>query len=564
MIALLAAAQAADPLMDAVVAEMDRAKAELRLPDAPGPWFVSAVAREGTRTAAAASLGAVTDPAIPQPFRQLDVVVRTGSSALDNTNFDTWRDGSGTTRLVAGDDPLALRHDAWLLLDDQYKAAVEALAAKEAARSRRAEPVEVPSFAPGEPVVAVDPVPDVTIDGPALEALVREVSRAFRDHPAVEVSSVAAAVTAGRIVIADTGGTRVVRPANLAWVTITARVRADDGAVLVDQVRHLALAPDGLPAADALVADAEALAARIEGWRALPAEEEEYVGPVLFEGAAAIDLFRWLLLPALSGTPPVEQAPRGSRVVVWDDRAEPGPVRIRRRVLPSGWDVVDDPLADPGLPSSYAHDVEGVPAERVELVRDGVVRAHLMSRIPSQAMPESNGHGRGETDDPVRAGPAIATVTPERPLSERKLHKTALKLAADYDLDHYLVVRRIRPPGTERIGGGPWMTGRSFFGFDDAGGLPPPVEVVRVSADGTERPLRGLDLAGLDVRSLAGVVAAGASSTATFLGGPDAARGGGYPVTLTAPDVLLGEVELAPSTAPSEKPPRVPSPLAAQ
>ncbi len=556
MIALAAAAWATDPVAEALATELDRAVDALSLPAAPPPYFVWGWAFDGWTVATSASLGAVDDRAVVRPDRDFQVLVRVGDAALDQTNFDSWKGTGGGGALVLGSDVVALRHDVWLKVDSEYKGAVETLAAKIAARERRAEPVEIPSFVPGAAVVAEDPTPVGDVDAPALEALVREVSAVFRDHTALEWSEVSASARGGRRTVVDTGGTRVQAPSELAWVRIAARVRAGDGSTLVDAATHVARRAGELPDTAALVADARALAARLEEWRDRPAETEEYVGPVLFEGDAAVDLFRWLLLPELSGTPGEEKAPRGSRIAVWDDTEAAGPARLKRRVLPTGWEVVDDPLADPADPASVRWDLEGVAAERVLLVQDGIVRGHLMSRTPSASLQGSNGHGLELRRGLVVAGPAVARVTPDRRSTAAKLHRAALALADDYDLDHYLVVRRIRPPGLDRESGGPWITGRQWLGFDDDAELPPPVELVRVFPDGREEVVRGLEIAGLDPRTLASIAAAGATHTSTF-------RSGNRAVTLSAPDVLLPEVELAPSTAPSEKPPLVPSPLAA-
>src|SRR5262249_21786980 len=154
--------------------------------------------------------------------------------------------------------------------------------------------------------------------------------------------------------------------------------------------------------ADAMAADVDRLAARLEAWRMAPREQEEWVGPVVFEGDAAIELVRRLLVPALVGTAPLESASNDfSRI----DVAEGG-LRLKRRALPPGWTAVDDPGADPGLPSSYRFDDEGVPGEKVDLVDDGIVRGLLMSRVPGQDLRQSNGHARGAASAVPRGVPS--------------------------------------------------------------------------------------------------------------------------------------------------------------
>ena len=42
----------------------------------------------------------------------------------------------------------------------------------------------------------------------------------------------------------------------------------------------------------------------------------------------------------------------------------------------------------------YQVDDQGVPAQRVSLIEEGVLRTFLMSRRPTKELPRSNGHGR--------------------------------------------------------------------------------------------------------------------------------------------------------------------------
>ena len=102
-----------------------------------------------------------------------------------------------------------------------------------------------------------------------------------------------------------------------------------------------------------------------------PALDQEYVGPVIFEDGAALDLFRYLLVTQLQGTPP--EVPFDSFFGELGGSRNDA-VRLKRRVLPIGWSVSDDPERDSSHPSSFHYDAEGTPASDVSLVEDGIVR----------------------------------------------------------------------------------------------------------------------------------------------------------------------------------------------
>ena len=62
--------------------------------------------------------------------------------------------------------------------------------------------------------------------------------------------------------------------------------------------------------------------------------------------------------------------------------------------------VIDDPtqrsLNGLDLGGWYQFDDEGMPAERVEVIKDGILKNFLMSRMPVKGFAQSNGHGRAQ------------------------------------------------------------------------------------------------------------------------------------------------------------------------
>ena len=565
MLALVCAQEAAasEPLVEALRAELDRAAAELRLPDAPPVHLIQYNVDDYVRVQAHARLGAMTSDNLWQA-RRLAVGVRVGSPEFDSANFVAgWRGGGFSSKsLVLDDRPDALRQDAWLQTDRLYREAVENLAIKEAARARMAVAVDVPDYSPPAPLRhdgGAHPAAELA----RLRDVAKQVSAVFRVHPGIEWSTVYATSETGRDIVLNSLGTEVIVPHSELVVRIVARARAADGTAQVDHATHIVRHMDQLPPTSQLEQEAEALAQRMEAWSALEATSESYVGPVIFEGDAAVELFRHLLMSAFNGTPPEGRPPEGSRTIFFSGATAEGQPAMRpmRRVLPEGFDVVDDPTIDPSLPSSFTHDIEGVPAQRVELVKDGIVRRHLASATPSEHEPQSNGHARGSASSLPRAMASNLQVRPRSATSSRRLRKQALRLAADYDLDHVVVVRRVADPALSKVGLPP-----SYDFAESGAGFPPPVEVVRVYADGREVPVRGWRFGELDRRLLRDIAAAGPSQTATVYGLPTgklpSSPTAGVPVTLTVPDVLVTELELRPGTENAQKAPPVPSPLA--
>jgi len=543
MIALIALAFAEDPVMAGLSAELDRSMAELSLPDSPTPYFISYRLEDGWYARVRASLGAIVEESTG-PRRDLGVEVRVGSEAYDSANFQAGfrsEDGHVDRSLVIADHELAIRSDAWLATDQAYKDAVSNLSAKEAADGRRAEVDPTPDFAPGPPSEFSAP-PAARPDLSRYRQIAAQISERFLEHPDIELSSVTVYGFGGRYGVMDSGGTQVQIPLSRVDITLSAQTRAPDGERITD-LRKLHLRTlDTLPDLDVIATE---LATALEDWKRAEALDESYIGPLLVESTASPTLFRRLALPSLVGTPVPDRPSKGSRFLdIQNDSTEL--LGLKRRLLPIGWSVVDDPLSNPGSSAAFTHDQEGVPAQRVELVSDGIVRSHYSSRTPSKSVPQSNGHARGGLGTLLKGAPSITVVSAPRTASARKLHKTAMAITNTYGNDHYLVVRRFRD-------------GSADTGFRLGPARQSPLQdasiLLRVYGDGREELVRGATIDGLQRRSLRDIVAAGSAGTET-------STWGGDPVQITAPAVLIDEVEVRPTEESAEKPPPLASPLA--
>jgi hypothetical protein len=267
--------------------------------------------------------------------------------------------------------------------------------------------------------------------------------------------------------------------------------------------------------------------------------EEDYLGPVLFEGPAALEVFSQLLPAEVLGTPPeVEDGDDGTRF-------RPPAARLGRRLLPLGWSVTDDPRLPSAALGAYASDQDGVPPRLVELVKDGVLRDVLMSRVPSLERAASTGHGRSLGNDRRSAMPAVIRVDPRRVATMKRLRRQGLRLAALTGRDHLLVVRRIEPPV---------LSGELDIAFSGEGPLPGltrPYEAFRLYRDGSEVPIRSVQFSGVDRRILKDIALAapGIGPVDTLDGPPGPGRfqigpTGGIPVTWDVPAILVTEVEL--------------------
>lgn len=556
MIPLLSLALAAEPppVEAALRVEMARALKDLRLPEGDPPYLLLYDVLDGEVVTSFAEFGA-TLSVDTDHYRNLRTEVRVGDYTLDSSNFSSFGGSAGVNarRLPVQDDPIALRREIWLATDASYKGAVENLARKKAALEGQTGP-RPPDFSKVAPLdVGWESTgPDVPAQGARMTALAERLSAALRNHPAIEVGQAITRDWQGRRLVLTSEGTRVWRATGYTVVRVEGTVRLADGTEQRDSRSWIVRRPEDLPPEEEMLAAVAEMADWLGKLPAAP-KEDDYLGPVLFEGPAAQEVFAQLLAPEILGTPPEhEDGDRGAGAVPT--------ARIGRRLLPEGWTVVDEAAGAEGL-GAYASDQEGVVPRRVELVVDGVVRDLLMSRIPRADRGVSTGHGRSLGNDRRAAMPGVVRVSPRRLVSERRLTRQALHLAAQTGHDYVLVIRRIEPPV---------LSGELDIAFTGEGPLPgltPPYEAYRLYADGRHEVVRGLRFSGVDRRLLKDIslAAAGSGLIDTLDGPPGPGRyhigpTGGVPVSWDVPAILVSEIELTSAAGGDPRVLKVPSP----
>jgi hypothetical protein len=372
-----------------------------------------------------------------------------------------------------------------------------------------------------------------------LQVLAEKLSKMLQQVTGIEVADVQARDWQGIRIMLNSEGSRIWRTTGFTVIRVEGVVRLADGSRQRDMRWWVAKNMQELPDEAEMVAEVESLADWLSNMQQ-SVVEEDYLGPVLFEQEAAMELFSQLLPSELVGTPPVEEESNESSFL----SVRLPTARVGRRLLPLGWSVVDDPSAGVGM-GAYSLDLEGVPAQRVQVVEDGVVHSLLMSRIPLTATSTSTGHGRFLGNDRRGAFPAVVTVTPPKSVSRRALERRALFLARQVGHDYVLVVRRMEPPAMVE------QLDIAVSGEAPLPGLTRPCEVYRLYEDGTKVPVRSMEFVGVDRRILRDIDRAGLMvglvDTLDGPPGPDRFQIGplgGLPVSWQVPEVLIAEAEL--------------------
>jgi len=224
---------------------------------------------------------------------------------------------------------------------------------------------------------------------------------------------------------------------------------------------------------------------------------------------------------------------------------------IGQKILPDFINIVFDPTLDKlnntPIAGYYVYDDEGVPAQKVEVVKNGVFSNFLMSRTPIEGFPNSNGHGRKSSGYTAvtRQSNLIVQSTKTKSIDELKqeLRQIAKEQGKEYGLFF------------DEVSGGFTFTSRSIPNAFNV----TPLVVYKVFVDGRPDELvRGVDLIGTPLTTFANIVAVG--NDLGIFNGICGAESGGVPVSACSPSLLVSRIEVQKKLKSQAKPPILPAP----
>ncbi|HMG58055.1 MAG TPA: metallopeptidase TldD-related protein [Kofleriaceae bacterium] len=570
-----------DEIVDAIAEEMNRAMTQLEIPGAPKPYYIAYKITEVEVNNCAASLGFTTSRR-NQHFVNLEARVRVGSPQLDNGNFVV--PGAEELDAVSGINlpleatPRIARRSAWLVTDAAYKEALIQLRAKLEARKTGGARPDLAGWSSVKPVVSEDAVlvaPLESLD--EIEGRAKTLSSAFRDQVAIRESRVAITSYLERRWYLTTEGTSVTDTRRASGIVISATGQADDGQLLHNYFLRYGHTAKDLPGEDELKGETRKLVDSIVAMQKAPVMDH-YTGPVLFEGEGAVGLIRSTLAPHLGGTPvpeglnPQEAKTFGGQLTD----------KVGLKVLAPALSIADDPTSRDGagkaLIGGYKIDDEGVAAQRVEVVKDGILKTLLTSRTPSAKSQTSNGHARRTSPGDGGAFHGSATnlfVSGKGAVPRKALEQRLVGAAQGEGLKYGIVIRRFDDAA---VTASPEFSRRELYAMIKSTDqqLPPPIVVAyKLYPNGKEELVRGIQLAEVPIRAWKDVLGVSREMTAyNFLASPESQLqlrlGGGtddgfVPSSgiesgIVTPDLLLKELDLGGSGAGERPAPLLPKP----
>ena len=521
MLAAKAAAKG-DPLLDALLVELERSKNQLKMDQLQTPYYIEYRVSDVEDFAADAAFGATREDQRVH-VRLLRVVVRLGDYKQDSY----FGQGIGDNMLLPLDnDPIALRHQIWLATDEAYKSAGEALTQKQSILKQfSAEEHPVDDFAKVTPIQLVEPTASLKVDVDSWKNTLEAATNLYRQYPDIQSVSASARFTVINEYFLNTEGTLTRDAKSVYTVQVSASTQAPDGMRLGRTPAWTVAKIEELPSKEKLLHDTKEALETLKALRQAPIVEEEYRGPVLFSPDAADDIVATLIGNNVLGRKPQLGAPNRTTGVF--------ATSYKSRVLPPFIDVVDDPtmkeFSGKSLTGAYDVDSEGVKSHSVDVIDKGVLTNYLLGRVPIRDFPESNGHGRAAPAAPPAPTLGVLLLKSSEAKSPDALKKRVEELVSDQG----------KPYG---------------YRVETMAGAAPRLLYRVYAKDGHEELVRGAVFSELDVRALRADLSAVGNDPLV------SNRVGGVSSTVIAPSLLFDELQVKRADTSKDKLPDYPAP----
>ncbi|MEO0114283.1 MAG: metallopeptidase TldD-related protein [candidate division WOR-3 bacterium] len=480
--------------------------------------------------------------------RYLTVDVRVGNYKLDNTHQLRGQSGFAGFEFYAPsyeqipleDDEFSIREVLWKKTDEEFKKAQERLMKVKAEKTTKVTESDTsPDFSKAEPQIELGTEAKLAIDTVNWAKRLKELSKIFKEYPWLYSSNMSLTARAITKYLVNTDGTKIIEPKTNYLVRVSAATKAEDGMRLSLYRHFYSHSPNGLPTDDAIKSKIDELIKGLADLRQAPLVDP-YSGPAILKNVAAGVFFHEIFGHRIEGHR--QKLEREGQT--FKDK-------VGTKILPDFISIYDDPtlsqFGEKDLNGYYRYDNEGVKAQRVPIVENGVLKNFLTTRSPIENFPKSNGHGRRQYGYKVVARQGNLIIESKNQVPYDSLRQLLIAECKRQNKPYGLIF--------EDIAGGFTMTGR--------GGLQAfnvtPLLVKRVYTDGREEVVRGVNIVGTPLIAFSKILATG--DDPDVFNGSCGAESGMIPVSAVSPSILTAEMEVEKKAKEQEKLPILPAPI---
>jgi predicted Zn-dependent protease len=523
--------------------EITRVMNELKTQQYP-PYFLSYFITDSKTARITSTLGVIRN-SNKDSLRMLDIQIRVGNYKFDNTHLIrgnplNFSSSFGRIELPQTDDDNALANRMWFSTDKAYKNAIERFEKAITNTKVKVQEDDTSSdFSIEKPIKFIEKGKFHEVDLAKFEPILERLSAKFIPYKWILNSSVSLIGNSNRKTIVSSEGTQIQSFENYFYIYVNASTKAEDGMSLPLYRSYFAFTPDSLPNESVIAKSIDEIISLLDKLRKAP-YAETFTGPAMLSGRASGVFFHEIFGHRVEGHR--EKDPNSSQTFKKS---------VGEKILPDFMNISFDPtrriLNNTLLAGFYNYDDEGIKAEKVEVVKDGVFSDFLMSRTPIEGFSHSNGHGRKSAGYSCVTRQSNLIVEGEKTNSIEEVKTELRKIAKEQGKEYGLYF--------DDVSGGFTFTERSIPNAFNV----TPLVVYKVYVDGRPDELvRGVDLIGTPLTTFANIVAVG-NDMDTF-NGVCGAESGGVPVSASSPTILVSRIEVQKKLKSQAKPPILTAP----
>ncbi len=536
-----ASASPSPALIDILRDELNREFSGLKAKADPAPYYMAYEVTDDQTDSLSASLGALLHN-LHNHRRGLDTTVRAGSAQFDNYHPYKGSQMRFTllTPLSLDNNPNQIRRALWSQSDRVYRLASQRLLQLRTDEELIAQQKDKDSDFSSEPPQTFSRMPErYAYDVNAWAQKLRDWSGQFKSHPRILGSQINFLAEREIRTLVNSEGSAIEFGRNLFRIEIEGIALAQDGMDLRSAAIMEASDPAHLPADAAVLAKVREVASTLDALVEAPPAEPIFC-PAILSGRASAVFFHEIFGHRIEGHRQKDIA-----------EGQTFTKMLGQPVLPSFISVEFDPTRraydGKDLIGYYEYDDEGVKAQPVKVVENGILKTFLLSRSPVGKFQHSNGHGRRQPGFEVVSRQSNLLVESSKQLSKADLRAKLIDEIKSQGKPYGLYF--------EEVSSGYTTTGRrGLQAFTVV-----PLVVYRVFPDGRpDELIRGVDIVGTPLASFQKIVAT--SDQPEIFNGYCGAESGSIPVSAVSPAILVSEIETQKKQNSQQRLPLLPRP----
>lgn len=540
---------AQDKMLDLLKSELKSQMTILQKGEYPPYYMNYRVVDNHTRTIRSA-MGATNTV---EEEKQLIFVpqIRIGTPEFDN--FREAQNGTPTSRFMAPPTillPKDLQNgmDAFKEIikeevNNRYKYALISLDRAKASKGVQVENADKsPDFTKAKAEKYFEPAlkeEKIALDTKAWQAKLNKYSAILTQNKDIIGANATLTYRIWRKYFVSTEGAEIAENRVYILLSIRGTTMAEDGMELPLHNSYFAYSLDELPSEELIIKELKEMSAKLSELKVAPLVQP-YTGPALLSGSASGVFFHEIFGHRIEG-----------QKMKSDRDGQTFKNMVGEGVLPASISVYMDPTMKKyhgnALNGYYIFDDQGVRGEKVEVVKNGILKDFLMTRTGLDGFPKSNGHARAEFELDPTSRQSNLIVETNAYKTDAELRKLLIEEAKKQDKEYGFFFKSVTGGFTQT-----GRTGANSFNVT-------PLEVYKIYVDGRKDELvRGVDMIGTPLSMFSNIVHAGGEFE--IFTGTCGASSGNVPVTAISPTILVNKVELQKKAKPTVTPALLPRP----